>query len=132
MWIFLYLWRTQDYTNQSILRSTVAIHLVSFIDRHGNGSSWCSVTVPPLSWSGAVKKLSFHIVVRLTDECIDTSLIFTSRYAKSGQVAKYIIEIKPKKQTKPPYDKNKRTAAYNERPDVRQEPCQMGRCSGLL
>ena len=31
---------------------------------------------------------------------------------KSGQIAKYVIEIKPKKQTKPPYDKDKRTAAY--------------------
>jgi len=31
---------------------------------------------------------------------------------KSGTFAKYIIEIKPKKQTKPPYDKDKRTAAY--------------------
>ena len=31
---------------------------------------------------------------------------------KSGQIAKYVIEVKPKKQTKPPYDKDKRTAAY--------------------
>ena len=31
---------------------------------------------------------------------------------KSGKISKYIIEIKPKKQTKPPYDKDKRTAAY--------------------
>ena len=31
---------------------------------------------------------------------------------KSGKISKYIIEIKPKRQTKPPYDKDKRTAAY--------------------
>ena len=31
---------------------------------------------------------------------------------KSGKISKYIIEIKPKKQTKPPYGKDKRTAAY--------------------
>jgi len=31
---------------------------------------------------------------------------------KSGKVTKYIIEVKPKKQTSPPNDKNKRTAAY--------------------
>ncbi len=31
---------------------------------------------------------------------------------KSGKISKYIIEIKPKKQTKPPYDKDKRTKAY--------------------
>ena len=31
---------------------------------------------------------------------------------KSGKVTKYIIEVKPKKQTQPPNDKNKRTAAY--------------------
>tara|TARA_Y100000991_G_C21768272_1_gene261860 strand:+ start:225 stop:560 length:336 start_codon:yes stop_codon:yes gene_type:complete len=30
----------------------------------------------------------------------------------SGKVTKYIIEIKPKKQTKPPNVKNKKTAAY--------------------
>ena len=31
---------------------------------------------------------------------------------KSGKISKYIIEIKPKKQTKPPYGKDKRTKAY--------------------
>ena len=31
---------------------------------------------------------------------------------KSKRMSKYIVEIKPKKQTKPPYDKDKRTAAY--------------------
>ena len=31
---------------------------------------------------------------------------------KSGRISKYIVEIKPKKQTKPPYGKDKRTAAY--------------------
>ena len=31
---------------------------------------------------------------------------------KSGNISKYIVEIKPKKQTKPPYGKDKRTAAY--------------------
>lgn len=31
---------------------------------------------------------------------------------KSGRLAKYIIEIKPKKQTQPPNDKNKRSTAY--------------------
>ena len=31
---------------------------------------------------------------------------------KNGKLTKYIIEIKPKKQTQPPNDKNKRTAAY--------------------
>ena len=31
---------------------------------------------------------------------------------KSGKISKYIVEIKPKKQTKPPYGKDKRTAAY--------------------
>ena len=31
---------------------------------------------------------------------------------KSGRITKYIIEVKPKKQTKPPNDKNKKTAAY--------------------
>tara|TARA_B100001057_G_scaffold122353_1_gene121195 strand:- start:6727 stop:7062 length:336 start_codon:yes stop_codon:yes gene_type:complete len=30
----------------------------------------------------------------------------------SGKISKYIIEIKPKKQTKPPNVKNKKTAAY--------------------
>ena len=31
---------------------------------------------------------------------------------KSKRMSKYIVEIKPKKQTKPPYDKDKRTKAY--------------------
>ena len=31
---------------------------------------------------------------------------------KSGKISNYIVEIKPKKQTKPPYGKDKRTAAY--------------------
>ena len=31
---------------------------------------------------------------------------------KGGIVSKYIVEIKPKKQTQPPYGKDKRTAAY--------------------
>ena len=31
---------------------------------------------------------------------------------KSGNISKYIVEIKPKKQTKHPYGKDKRTAAY--------------------
>ena len=31
---------------------------------------------------------------------------------KSGKISKYIVEIKPKKQTKPPYGKDKRTVAY--------------------
>ena len=31
---------------------------------------------------------------------------------KSGQISKYIVEIKPKKQTTPPNAKNKKTAAY--------------------
>ena len=31
---------------------------------------------------------------------------------KTGKLTKYIIEIKPKKQTKPPNEKNKKTAAY--------------------
>ena len=31
---------------------------------------------------------------------------------KSGKLTKYIIEVKPKKQTKPPHAKDKRTAAY--------------------
>ena len=31
---------------------------------------------------------------------------------KGGKISKYIVEIKPKKQTKPPYGKDKRTAAY--------------------
>ena len=33
---------------------------------------------------------------------------------KSGKISKYIVEIKPKKQTKPPYGKDKRTAAYKK------------------
>ena len=32
--------------------------------------------------------------------------------SKSGVISKYLIEVKPKKQTTPPNDKNKRTAAY--------------------
>ena len=32
---------------------------------------------------------------------------------KSGKISKYIVEIKPKKQTKPPYGKDKRTKAYS-------------------
>ena len=31
---------------------------------------------------------------------------------KSGKITKYIIEVKPKKQTQPPNVKNKKTAAY--------------------
>jgi len=31
---------------------------------------------------------------------------------KSGKISKYIVEIKPKKQTKPPHGKDKRTSAY--------------------
>ena len=31
---------------------------------------------------------------------------------KSGKISRYIVEIKPKKQTKPPYDQDKRTKAY--------------------
>ena len=31
---------------------------------------------------------------------------------KTGKLTKYIIEIKPKKQTNPPNEKNKKTAAY--------------------
>jgi len=31
---------------------------------------------------------------------------------KNGKISRYIVEIKPKKQTKPPYDKDKRTRAY--------------------
>mgnify|MGYP002036198688 CR=1 FL=1 len=31
---------------------------------------------------------------------------------KDGKLKKYIIEVKPKKQTQPPHDKNKKTAAY--------------------
>lgn len=31
---------------------------------------------------------------------------------KSGRFAKYIVEIKPKKQTKPPVNKDKRTKSY--------------------
>ena len=31
---------------------------------------------------------------------------------KGGKISKYIVEIKPKKQTKPPHGKDKRTAAY--------------------
>ena len=31
---------------------------------------------------------------------------------KSGKLTKYIIEVKPKKQTSPPHAKDKRTAAY--------------------
>ena len=33
---------------------------------------------------------------------------------KSGKISRYIVEIKPKKQTKPPYGKDKRTAAYKK------------------
>ena len=33
---------------------------------------------------------------------------------KSGKISKYIVEIKPKKQTKPPHGKDKRTAAYKK------------------
>ena len=31
---------------------------------------------------------------------------------KTGKITKYIIEVKPKKQTQPPNEKNKKTAAY--------------------
>ena len=31
---------------------------------------------------------------------------------KSGKISRYIVEIKPKKQTKPPYGQDKRTKAY--------------------
>ena len=31
---------------------------------------------------------------------------------KTGKISKYIVEIKPKKQTKPPYGQDKRTKAY--------------------
>tara|TARA_B100001250_G_scaffold286400_1_gene248385 strand:- start:27 stop:521 length:495 start_codon:yes stop_codon:yes gene_type:complete len=31
---------------------------------------------------------------------------------KGGKISKYIVEIKPKKQTKPPYGQDKRTKAY--------------------
>jgi len=31
---------------------------------------------------------------------------------RTGQITKYIIEVKPKKQTQPPNDKNRRTSAY--------------------
>ena len=31
---------------------------------------------------------------------------------KSGKISKYIVEIKPKKQTKPPHGKDKRTKSY--------------------
>jgi hypothetical protein len=33
---------------------------------------------------------------------------------KDGKISKYIIEIKPKRQTQPPNEKNKRTTAYRE------------------
>ena len=33
---------------------------------------------------------------------------------KKAKISKYIVEIKPKKQTKPPYGKDKRTAAYKK------------------
>ena len=33
-------------------------------------------------------------------------------YEKNKKITKYIIEVKPKKQTQPPNEKNKKTAAY--------------------
>ena len=33
-------------------------------------------------------------------------------HEKTGKITKYIIEVKPKKQTQPPNEKNKRTASY--------------------
>jgi len=48
MLVQLYLWRTQDYTNLLIRRSTVAIQLELSTDHSGNESSWYSVITTPL------------------------------------------------------------------------------------
>jgi len=94
----LYLWRTLGILNQRILKSTVATRLTLFIGRYGNESSWCSVTITLTYYSGEVRRYypDFYIKVR----------------EKFGDIAKYIIEVKPKKQTQPPNEKNKRTASY--------------------
>ena len=43
---------------------------------------------------------------------------------RTGQITKYIIEVKPKKQTKPPNDKNRRTSAYKRGcPNFHEESC---------
>ena len=108
MLVSLYLWHTLDFTNLKILLSIVAIQQTLFIDHYGNVSSWCSVIV--IEWG------SEEVIIPYRAPDGKVRRYFPDFYIKvkekSGKLTKYIIEIKPKKQTQPPNEKNKKTAAY--------------------
>ena len=71
-----------------------------FCDNNPNILQWGSeeIIIPYRAPDGKVRRYypDFYIKVR----------------EKSGKITKYIIEVKPKKQTQPPNDKNRRTSAY--------------------
>ncbi len=66
-----------------------------------------------------MKNFGFHINLLLIEEFIGTSQNFIIKVKEStGQVKTYIVEVKPKKQTKPPTSKSSpfdvKTYAINE------------------
>jgi hypothetical protein len=83
-----------------IYRSLWERKFMVFCDNNPSIIEWGSeeVIIPYRAPDGVVRRYypDFYIKVR----------------EKTGAITKYIIEIKPKKQTQPPNEKNKRTAAY--------------------
>ena len=83
-----------------IYRSLWERKFMLFCDKNSNILEWGSETIiiPYHAPDGQMRRYypDFYIKVR----------------EKGGGTSKYIVEIKPKKQTKPPYGKDKRTRAY--------------------
>ena len=83
-----------------IYRSLWERKFMVFCDNNPSILEWGSeeVIIPYRAPDGKVRRYfpDFYIKVR----------------EKTGKITKYIIEVKPKKQTQPPNEKNKKTAAY--------------------
>ncbi len=84
-----------------VYRSSWELHFMKFCDRTNSIIEWGSeeVIIPyrsPIDGKPHRYYPDFYIKVMKKDR----------------SYGKYIIEIKPKKQTKPPYGKDKRTSAY--------------------
>jgi len=85
-----------------IYRSLWERKFMVFCDNNPSIIEWGSeeIIIPYRAPDGKVRRYfpDFYIKVR----------------EKTGKITKYIIEIKPKKQTQPPNDKNKRSTAYRD------------------
>ena len=71
---------------------------------------WCDLNENILQWGS--ESFTYHTSPQLTGEFTNTSDFIIKVRESSGEIKTYVIEVKPKKQTKPPAKRKKVSQSY--------------------